>query len=322
MNFRTYADLNDTILKNLEKIPSDIDIIVGIPRSGMLVANIIALYLNLPLTDIESFLGGNIYSAGKTRERQWIRTIDDARSILLVDDSVDTGRSLMEAKELLRGINCYEKIITCVAFVTPKSVNYPDVYFDICDGPRMFEWNYLHHTHLGRACFDLDGVLCRDPSEEENDDGDNYLNFIKNVQPKVIPTFKIACIVTARLEKYRDETVTWLKNNGIKYEELVMSPFRTKEERIKSGSHGEFKAQIYKTHKDCWIFVESCEWQATQISELTGKAVFCIENHHFYQEGIKAKIEEKISLKKNSLEYKLKNRLYNKFTWIKQKLKK
>lgn len=56
MNFRTINDLNNLISKNLDKIPKDIDLIVGVPRSGLFVANLIALYLNLPLTDFDSFL--------------------------------------------------------------------------------------------------------------------------------------------------------------------------------------------------------------------------------------------------------------------------
>lgn len=47
MNFRTLDQLNQCIYNNMYKLPRDIDLIVGIPRSGMLVANIIALYLNL-----------------------------------------------------------------------------------------------------------------------------------------------------------------------------------------------------------------------------------------------------------------------------------
>ena len=56
MNFRTINDSNNLISKNLDKIPKDIDLIVGVPRSGLFVANLIALYLNLPLTDFDSFL--------------------------------------------------------------------------------------------------------------------------------------------------------------------------------------------------------------------------------------------------------------------------
>ncbi len=56
MNYRSISDLNQVILKRLYIIPRDIDLIVGIPRSGMFPANLLALYLNKPVTDLGSFI--------------------------------------------------------------------------------------------------------------------------------------------------------------------------------------------------------------------------------------------------------------------------
>jgi len=54
MNYRNISDLNKIILKKLSIIPRDIDLIVGVPRSGMMPANLLALYLNKPYTDLHS----------------------------------------------------------------------------------------------------------------------------------------------------------------------------------------------------------------------------------------------------------------------------
>ena len=56
MNYRNIRDLNNIILKKLSIIPRDFDLIVGVPRSGMLPANLLSLYLNRPYTDIHSFM--------------------------------------------------------------------------------------------------------------------------------------------------------------------------------------------------------------------------------------------------------------------------
>ena len=48
MNYRSVADLDDQIVNWLGKLPSDVEVIVGVPRSGMLVANLLSLYLNRP----------------------------------------------------------------------------------------------------------------------------------------------------------------------------------------------------------------------------------------------------------------------------------
>ena len=40
-DFVTIGDLSDTIKRNIWKIPHDVDLVVGITRSGTLAANII-----------------------------------------------------------------------------------------------------------------------------------------------------------------------------------------------------------------------------------------------------------------------------------------
>ena len=63
--YRSISDMNNIILRNLHIFPHDIDLVVGIPRSGMMPANLIALYLNKPYTDIDSFISGRILGAGR-----------------------------------------------------------------------------------------------------------------------------------------------------------------------------------------------------------------------------------------------------------------
>ena len=85
MNYRTISDLNQTILKHLYILPRDFDLIVGIPRSGMFPANLLALYLNKPVTDLGSFINGHIY---KTGERGQFIDVKYYKKILIVDDSM------------------------------------------------------------------------------------------------------------------------------------------------------------------------------------------------------------------------------------------
>ena len=163
-------------------------------------------------------------------------------------------------------------------YVTDETKNIPDIYFEVCNPPRMFEWNYLHHKNLVNACFDIDGVLCVDPTPEQNDDGEKYIDFVRNAPLRVAPSFKIGYLVTSRLEKYRGDTEYWLKKNNIKYDHLIMMQFKTKEERIRSGSHGKFKGEVYSRFKETNLFVESELRQAKEIAEISGKVVFCTEN--------------------------------------------
>lgn len=312
MNFKSMNDLTIDIYKKLDRIPKNVDLVVGIPRSGMLVASLIALYLNLPLTDAESLANNHIYSFGDTKKNEkWIDKIEDARKILVVEDSVYTGNSIRKTKELFFGTPINSKLIYYAAYVTSESIQLVDIYCEIVEPPRMFEWNVLHHQHICNLCFDLDGVLCRDPYEQENDDGDKYVQFISNVEPLVIPTFTIGYIITSRLEKYRNETENWLHKNGIKFNKLVMMQFNTKEERIKSGSYGAFKGIEFKKIHSSTLFIESDPRQAKEIADISGKAVFCTGDHRFYDESV-------LTQSKNTIKRKINRHISPK---IKQKLK-
>ncbi len=286
MNFKSINDLTIDIYEKLDKIPKDIDLIVGVPRSGMLVASIIALYLNLPLSDINSLANNRIYSLGDTKKnKNWIEKIDDAKKILIVEDSIYTGNSIQKTRTLFFNTSINEKLIYYAAYVTNTSKSFVDIYCKIVEPPRMFEWNFFHHQHISKLCFDLDGVLCKDPSEDENDDGNKYIQFISNVEPLIVPTFTIGYIITSRLEKYRKETENWLQKNGIKYNNLIMMQFKTKKERVQSGSHGTFKGIEFKKIHSSFLFIESEPKQAREIANISGKAVFCTGNHKFYPES-------------------------------------
>ncbi len=285
MNFRSVSDLNNLINKNIHLIPKDVDLVVGIPRSGMLVALLISLQLNLPLADVKELLNGQIFESGGTKNKEhWIKSIEEARKILVVEDSTFTGISIEKFKKSIEDFKYKDKIIYLSAYVTELTKNYTNLSLEVCIPPRMFEWNYFHNAGIINACFDIDGVLCVDPTEEENDDGDKYVNFIRNATPRVIPTRKIGYIVTSRLEKYRKDTEYWLKKNNIEYERLIMLNLPSKEERQKLNNHGVFKGNIYKKLTKSDIFIESNSKQAEEIAKISGKTVFCVETGEVFDE--------------------------------------
>lgn len=278
MNFRTYEDLTNCIIKNLHKIPRDIDLIVGIPRSGTMAANILALYLNLPFTDIDNFVNKGNLKTGTTRKcHGWIRSVSECKHALIVDDSVSSGKAVAEAKKLLTASNITTNVTFLAIYTLGASMGKVDIYFERCEQPRMFEWNFMHHWALEYCCMDIDGVVCEDPSRIQNDDGEKYIDFLQNAAPKFIPTQKVGRFVSTRLEKYRPQTETWMKKYNIEYGELIMMEGVTAKERALLGNHAEYKAKIYKDC-DAILFFESDNDQALNICRLSGKPVFCIEN--------------------------------------------
>jgi len=274
MYYRNISDLNQIILKRLSIIPRDFDLIVGIPRSGMLPANLLALYLNKPYTDIHSFLNGHIYKAGA---RSQFFDLKEFRKILVVDDSIASGSAMLECKENLKHLDSQFSISYCAVYVIPGKEKMVDYYFEVVPLPRYFQWNIFNHSTLEKACFDIDGVLCVDPAPEQNDDGEKYLDFVLNALPLFIPGSKIGTIVTSRLEKYRKETETWLAAHKVKYNELVMLDLPDMEARQRANSHAEHKARTYMS-KPYVLFIESSMEQALEINRISKKPVLCTEN--------------------------------------------
>jgi uncharacterized HAD superfamily protein/hypoxanthine phosphoribosyltransferase len=274
MYYRNISDLNEIILRRLSILPRDFDLIVGVPRSGMLPANLLALYLNKPYTDIHSFLNGHIYKAGA---RSQFFDSDDFNRVLVVDDSIASGSAMEEVKEILRPLAVKFSFSFCAIYVIPGKEKMVDYFFETVPLPRYFQWNIMNHTSLEKACFDIDGVLCVDPVEEQNDDGPKYLDFIKNVPPLFIPGAKIGTIVSSRLEKYRKETEEWLAANNVRYNDLVLLDLPNKEARQKANSHASHKAKTYMS-KPYVLFVESSLSQAIEINRISGKPVLCTEN--------------------------------------------
>lgn len=272
MNYRSFSDMNDAIVRNLAKFPHDVDLVVGIPRSGMMPANLLAMYLNKPYTSIEQVCNGVIYANGK-------RKIDDnweIRKVLVVDDSVGRGNQMKEAKEALAGFD-FCKVFAAI-YVRPENADVVDVYCETVESPRLFQWNIFNCKMVEKSMYDIDGVLCADP--EIDDDGEQYIEAISNAKPLFVPKYTIDTIITCRLEKYRDITAKWLQEHGITYKRLIMLAMETKEERQKWGKHGDWKAYYY-SHSRTKLFVESSLSQAQKIHQITGKPVFCTKTMSF-----------------------------------------
>jgi uncharacterized HAD superfamily protein len=253
--------------------------VVGIPRSGLLAANLVALALNLPLADLEGFAAGRVFASGHTRRRPGAAP-GEARPAraLVVDDSVHTGGSIREARELLGQAGLADDAVFCCVYgdVAAASGGLVDILLEPVPQPRIYQWNVMHHAVMADACLDIDGVLCCDPTHEENDDGERYGAFLRDAAPLVLPSWPVGYLVTSRLERYRAQTEAWLARHGVVYGELVMLDLPTAQARRESGSHGRFKGSFYRSCP-ARLFVESEERQALEIVAVSGKPVLSME---------------------------------------------
>ena len=302
MNYRSIAQLSDQLVGWSKTLPNDIDVVVGIPRSGLLAANIFALYRNLPLADLDGFLAGRCLGTGRSRASPLNKTpeggrldeasLDDAaeqyldrpRRVLVLDDSIHSGRSLREAREKIEAAGLPHHVRYGAVYVTPETVGIPDLYCEVLYFPRAFEWNVLHSHVLASACLDMDGVLCVDPLSHENDDGEQYRRFLREARPLLIPTAPVGHIVTSRLETFRPETEAWLAEHGVAYGSLIMMDYPDRETRMRMNTYSAHKAKTYR-ETGATLFVESEIKQAVEIASLSKKEVLCIDTMQLIQPG-------------------------------------
>ena len=274
MIYINYDQLIEDVYAWDEELPRDIDAICSIPRSGNMPATVLSLLRNIQWTTIDALMDG-VFLGGERNPMHKVR------KVLVLDDSLLSGRAMLAARAKLEAISEIIDIEYGVVYVKPGNEYKVDYSFRALDTPRLFEWNVFHGYWAKLACFDIDGVLCRDPTREENDDGSRYETFLKTATPRFIPTVKIPAIVTSRLEKYRPQTELWLRQHKVDYEQLIMHPARNKKERMRAGNHALRKAEIYKD-KRYQLFIESSERQARAISKMTRKPVLCTDTNELY----------------------------------------
>lgn len=245
--------------------------IAGVCRSGMLPATSIALSLGVDLyeatTDGLRLLSGGVRRTSTVHgERR-----KDNGPIVIVDDSTCSGH----AREQLKHIDA--PFYTVYAGGEGKLK--VDGYVVPLELPHFFEWNLMHNGIVMSGCkaaFDLDGVFCEDCPIECDDDGEQYIDWMRRVQPLHWNIeYKVPTIITARREVYREQTLDWLGRHGVRVKELVMFP-GTFQERSQTDI-GKWKAEQAK-QRGCKLFVESSYSQAVTIAkELPDCQVVSIE---------------------------------------------
>ncbi|HXG47021.1 MAG TPA: orotate phosphoribosyltransferase, partial [Methylomirabilota bacterium] len=280
MNFRSYSDLVTTLAVWQQRLPRDFTLICGIPRSGLMVASLLALQWNLPVTDVASLAAGRVLPGGRRQTARGVdpdRFLDTPQRILVVEDSVCAGAGVRRARADLAAVAKRHEIRYAAVYAALEGRNTVDYVAEVIGMPRVFEWNLFHHPVLRQSCVDIDGVLCRDPSGEENDDGPRYREFLRSVEPRFVPSEEIGWLVTGRLEKYRSETEEWLRRHGIRYRELRMLDVPDMQTRRETGAAVAFKAEQYR-RTGAELFIESDPRQAAEIAARARRHVIATDS--------------------------------------------
>ena len=250
--------------------------VIGIPRSGMLPASMIAMWLNLPL--FFSDPNHNLLPLSGVSKFGGMRMAnhkDNNGRLLVVDDTVYAGTAMKHFKSKL-----LEDVYFATVYLKPDCDFKPDFYAKHLPAPHLLEWNLFNCTYIEDSLLDFDGILSPNVPYEICIDEERYIEYIKNVKPfpHRIPKTHCKGIVTARLEKYRSITEDWLRRHGIKYGSLQMYP--TEDVAKRDKNHVEeastFKAKMF-SESDAKFFIESEIAEAVRIRKKSGKFVICPE---------------------------------------------
>ena len=255
-----------------KKIPNNFDVIVGVPRNGLLIANVLASAMGKPLSTPNCFVRNEVwFSKDGVFPKKY-------HSVLLVEDTIDLGRALDKAEEQLLEYDKNLEIKKASLFVSSRAKEKVDYYYASLKGnSTFFEWNLLTATGtvFGKLAVDMDGVLCVDCPSAVDKDEEAYVKWIENVEPFLIPAFHIDAIVTSRLEIYRPQTEKWLKENGVKYGQLIMLNLPDKAQRTYSKII-EHKVNSVCSVKPNW-FWESSLMEANEINKQAKIPVLCTQ---------------------------------------------
>lgn len=269
VTFKSLRDLNrDIQTKLLPQLPRDIGIVYGIPRSGMIPASILATALGARL--------GMIGGAPAFGDREKLKVLREGAKILLVDDSIHSGKAMQVARSMLSpGATVY----TCAVYTRPRTLPLIDFYAEIVDGPRLFQWNFMGIRATATYTWGLDGVICERTGSDEDRSTEGGRDTIVDARPLYLPQVKVKAIVADRPESWRDATEAWLGRYGVQCERLIMRS-STDPARGPLNSSADFKAEHYAPESP--LLVEGADSLARAIARLTSRPVLSIESMHLH----------------------------------------
>lgn len=276
-DFLTVEDLARDTLAILPKLPPDIVHVIGGARSGLVPASLLAMHLHTPLSVLRVGQRDIVPAGHGWRLREGAPRGNG--TTLVIDDTVMTGNSWRAAQAILA--KWPGPRLHAAVYCNPAAIYKPDIWAVDLPWPHLLEWNLFNSVILDSCAADFDGILCRDPAPADDDDGPNYARFLDGAPPLYLVRRRpLRLIVTARLEKYRAQTVAWLERWRIRARKLVMGPWPDQAARQRADV-AQWKADQLQDFLagagglKPRMYIESDPRQAERIAQLTGGLVVC-----------------------------------------------
>lgn len=259
------TDLSRDSARLAAMVSGKVDCIIGVARSGLAPATIVAMMLHLPLFVLRES-EKDIVDAG----HGWRLKTKQFKSPLVIDDTSCSGTSLAKVKQVVKDSQIDAQ--SAVVYYDTQSSEKVDYFVKVLPRPHVLEWNIGNSVYASQMLWDMDGVICEDCPNYISDD-EHYANWLDVAKPKCLPLRSKIRIATGRREMWRPQTERWLAKHGVQAE-LLMHP------------NGERTGQSVIDHKANAVLryaigpvamLESDRRQALKIQEQTGKRVWYVE---------------------------------------------
>jgi orotate phosphoribosyltransferase len=280
IHYTTYAQLADDVRALVAKLPRDIVGVLGVARSGLIPATMVAEILHVPLGEASLFAQtGLFFPSG---ERLGGKHPTGGR-LLVLDDSAYQGATLRRVWGAVSQSPFYKDYqwLWGAVYRHPDYPRTVDVFAREIPSQRYFQWNLMQHADMANWMMDIDGVLCFDGTVLD-DDGPRYRRSLVDAIPLHLPRRQVHTLISMRLERWRPETEAWLEQHGVCYQRLILAPYPTAQKRRRECKYGEWKGQHYKD-SPCTLFIESSIDQAPEIAKVSNKPVICLDTNQVFQ---------------------------------------
>jgi orotate phosphoribosyltransferase len=281
VHYRSVADLNADVVSWACRLPADIDVIVGIPRSGLLVANLLSLYLNRPLADVDGLLDNRLISAGnRLGNTEAVLSGDRELRILVVDDSVWSGGQMNRARQRLALLAARHTFLYGAVYVVPGAASMVDFYYEKLAVPRAFEWNALHHPALAVSGAVVEGLLWPADTDPFGSTAEAAERALRTFRPGFMPSQPIGRLIAVQHESARVPIENWLAEHEISYGKLFLIPPVDTAAGRSDAQVVRDKARLYRP--DMWIFIEGTNRRAASLARVAGRPVYSFETRRIY----------------------------------------
>lgn len=193
----------------------DCDAVVGIARSGLLPASVLATMLHLPLFSCGK--DGSLTFCGRGT-RSVNMEFARPRKILLIDDTTASGGTLRRTATIVKSRWPASEVVTAAIYGVRATA---DITVRLYPGLHILEWNFFNAPWSDCIATDIDGVLIEDG------------RILQRPHRAPVPV-----VVSARGMQHYEATARWLASVGITYRHLLMP-----DEPLYGEAAGDWKAK-------------------------------------------------------------------------------